>query len=610
MDLLVKPALEIGEGPQAFLRRLADANLIAYRDVRAMGLAVDARLLRFLGYAPGDDEVAGMADFVERMGRLFDEVPAIWIRRSRRWCPACLNAHPIGRIGWELQFADACGVHGNWLVDTCCACQNPLGWERGTLLQCECGAPLAACGTRAAPPAVVRLAGWIEQCAIAGSNASDPFAALSAPQLIRLVRFLGAYGGGQMTGRPRKIGHLDRLAHSWPLSSLAAEILCDWPEGFFRLAKQILASRPSSGSGRMGDRFGHFYGSLYRSFPEAAFGFLRQVFEAFVADHWTGALARRNRRLSESVLARAVWLPAGQARHRLGVSRHRLASLIHGGQIAAETRISAAGRTFTVVRRDEVEATAVLLQSEFDVKSAAIKLGLTRHRLTRLLPYWLPHASKVGPTHGPWVLPAEKIDSLLSRCSGLPTRDATDREQVSLRHIVKYHAWTNQEIAALLDSIHQGVVVPRARQSRVLPGLMGVLFNRAEIDALKAGLASANPTLFSVPEVAEQLDVKQEVAYALIRLGLIRARNEKAVKLRGVLVRQSDLAAFHRQYVFGRDLAEQIGRSPRWVADGLAVLGITMVAGPALGNCRQIIYRRGVDLDRALGTLGHRVGMR
>jgi hypothetical protein len=146
--------------------------------------------------------------------------------------------------------------------------------------------------------------------------------------------------------------------------------------------------------GRLGKTFGGFYTALYKSFGAPEFEFLRAAFEGYVAENWTGPLARRNRRLGSSVLDLVAWIPANHACRLLEVSRRRLGSLIDEGHLRAERRGSAAGREFVVVSKRDVDRLAPALHDGLTLAFAAERLGLKRQRLAALLPIICPEAQK------------------------------------------------------------------------------------------------------------------------------------------------------------------------------------------------------------------------
>ena len=95
-----------------------------------------------------------------------------------------------------------------------------------------------------------------------------------------------------------------------------------------------------------------------------------------------------------------------------------------------------------------------------------------------------------------------------------------------------------------------------------------------------------------MPEVAMKLEVKQEVIYALARSGLLETVARQAGRRAEQRISAAGLDGFQRRFVFGRDVAEMLSRSPRSTAAFLASEGVVPVSGPGIDDCRQLVFRR------------------
>lgn len=502
MSLLLRPARGRLEGPSGHRLRVAQANLLP---ASLQDFADDAK--------PACERAADEANG-----------PA-WIRRRARWCPQCLGTTGHWRLGWELLFADACPQCGHWLLDRCCQCGEALSWQRDGLLRCQCGTNLCSEVSSPAPDALVFLSRTLE--AAASGSCSGPIvcmAKLNAPQCVRLVRLLGSYGTRSGMTKPQKILGLDTLEVSWAISTYAAEVLGDWPAGFDRLLTQLSAASEATKSGRMGHAFGGLYRALYGAFREPAFDWVREAFENHVAQHWTGAIGRRNRRLQESVLRRVEWLPAPAASKLLGVSTRRLQDLVTNGQVLASERTSANGRRFAVVSRSSVEAQLQAMSSEMTLVSAAAVLGIKRQRLSRLLRQICPEAVKLTASGTPWGIPVSWVNAWQAQLGALdPMPDALTGGHVTLDHVLRYWPISEHELGRLLVDVERGVLKAKGAAA-TLTGLPSLVFGGEQLEPYLDRGANLGETLLSIPDVAERLGVKQEVAYSLVRSKLLPVR--------------------------------------------------------------------------------------
>ena len=100
----------------------------------------------------------------------------------------------------------------------------------------------------------------------------------------------------------------------------------------------------------------------------------------------------------------------------------------------------------------------------------------------------------------------------------------------------------------------------------------------------------------SLMEVAQCLEIKQEVVYSLVRSVILKAELRRVGRRNLDWVTMDELSRFSSTYVFGRDFASALKTSPRALAAKLASLGVTPIAGPGVDGCRQLLYRR-CDLD-------------
>lgn len=577
MSLLVVPERIVDEGPCSFRFRLAASNLLSIRDLAELEISAEIE--------PFPAQASSSTDFDEGA---FNP----WVRRWSRFCPYCLASRQCWLIGWEVLFADACAECGCWLVETCSACAAPISWKRNQLLQCICGKYLADEQASAAPASVVRLSQALQSVALGNKPTDIPVLRdLSLGQCVRLVRLLGTYGNGHGGSVPQKVFNVDKLTVSWPITSMAAEILSTWPTGFETLLKSLLNQGDNGSSGKLARAFGGLYLALYRGFKEVEFHFLRTAFENFVAVNWTGGFAKRNRRLDESVLDRMAWIPANHACRRLGVSRRRLMDLMQEGRLRGETRITAEQRQFIVVKKSDVEALRHNLDDGLPLKATAVRLGLNKQRLLGLLPVICPDAHKLGVQGCPWSIPTDWVEiwEKLIQSQG-PISEPTPAV-VTVGHVIRYWPWTDEQIGSLLVEIHSRAFTVKGRLSDVI-GVGGLLL---DVDQLRAWVSTKYckaPNEWTLPQVAIRMGVKQEVIYSLVRAGFLKAILRKSGRRPEQRVSFSSLEEFENRYVFGRDVAHWLNHSPRSILKFLDSVNVQPVAGPGVDGCRQFLFER------------------
>ena len=293
-----------------------------------------------------------------------------------------------------------------------------------------------------------------------------------------------------------------------------------------------------------------------------------------------------------SLLSRLTWIPLSEAASQPGLSKRRLFDLIDSDHVHATRRFTSSGREFVMVRRMDVEGLANTESPDMCLAEASSLLGMKRQRLGRLLPVICPEAKK-STVHGtPWLIPKIWIDGWQEKLSDIAYVKAIPSVAISLDHLLRYGPLNESRVATLLLDIEFGKFLPMGRDERLV-GFSSLLFHRQQVlDQYE----SCGNALLPIPELADRLGVKQEVAYALVRLGLLEVSSYIAGRRQARGVSVPALEKFSRKYVFATDLAKSLCRSPRAVIEALTADGIELVAGPTKGNCRQAVYLR-KDLD-------------
>ena len=604
MALLIRPNFKFGEGPKGYLLRLAEANGLGIEVISNLGITFDTAKLNSLGYFPADFENNSLEKYAKSLEKSLIVHGKSWNHKVPRFCPQCLQCDPYWRYEWELLFYDACHEHQVWLIDRCSECYQLLSWKRSSLMRCTCGTNLSVQQAVPCPKAVVRLSRALSHQVFVfnDEHLSYMIAPINLAQLQHFVRMLGTYGDSAVGLMPKRQKANEELANSWQLTSLAAEILDQWPKSFHMMLDSMQNRQESISSGKFPGRFGNFYSLLYRTFKGPEFNFLHNEFESYVAENWRGSFGRRNRRIFEKVHQRMAWIPANVARKILGISNLRLNDMIKDRLIRSEERLGKSGRKFTAVSRLDVDATVTNLESELDLTAAANLLGLKKMRFASLLPMLIPEARKTGVAGCPWAIPRKIINYLLQVTQQVPEKEMILDGQVSFSHILRYWPWVDAVIAKLLLDVLVGTLAPVAR-IKYQTGITGLVFSKLDLNHWYQVIRPERARYLSVPDVAIRLSIKQEVAYFLVRKGLINSVVIRTGRFDESRVKLQELEAFTTKYQFGRDLATNIGTSSRALATQLSRLGITPICGPDIDGCRQLLFKNDAELYKALNRL-------
>lgn len=608
-DLLLRPFPGRREGPKGYFLRLAEANCLTAFDLNQLGIRFNVASLERQRLLPDPSLDPDLYAHVSQIACLLDTKGRVWNQNHARFCPQCLLEDPSWRVGWEVLFHDVCPEHGVWLVDQCGSCGEPVKWRRDSLLRCQCGSDLRQEISVAAPENARRLSAVLELRVLGRDLAGDcdgsdtPLAGLDIEQLQRLIRYLGGYMDPISGPKPLKRRYAGRMEMSWPISSLAAEILFQWPSAFHSCLNRLQESAVGEKTGLHGlFRQAYFY--LYRGLREPAFAPVRKSFESWLAEHWKGGLAKRNRRLSAELLANAQWIPGSVAADNLEISLSRLRYLIREGKVEGQESVSTKGRHFVIVRRDHLEKLSVQIANEMTMGEAMEVLGIGKVRMQRILRLLFPGARRTqNKEYLPWCIPRGEVETLLAIGNHLPVLSIPDETQVSLAYIFKYWNWSAEEIVALVEAVKNGnlKLLALVDTSR---GISRWIFEVAHLRAWHRSLDNGRRyNWISIPDVGKILGIKQQVAYWLCQNGFIPAERLGSIKGIGSRVRREHLERFRENYVFGREIAEMLGRSSRKVMGMLAEQGIYPLRGHSVEPCRQLVYSRNDEIQRFLAQI-------
>ena len=599
---MLRPQPGREEGPQGYFLRLAEANCFMPAELKQLGVRYEHAWFSRQRLLPDQALDPDLHVHVNRMAGLWQNKVRIWNQSHARFCPLCLAEIPVWKAGWEILFHDVCPRHGVWLVDQCGSCRQPIRWSRDSLLRCPCGSDLREEPPVPAPDNSRRLSAILE-ARLLGRETEEcliPLVGLEIEQVQRLVRYLGGYMDPVSGPKPLKLRKAGWMQASWPVSSLAAEILAQWPHAFYESWTRMQG--PASGEkAGLNTLFRRAYSYLYKGLKEGAFLQVRQAFETWLGEHWKGGLCRRNRRLTTQLLARVQWIPGKVAADQLGIPVNRLRSLVKEGYVDGQESLSTTGRRFLVVRRDQLEQISAKLAGEMTMTAAMEALGIGKVRMRRLLRLLFPTARRLDNREKmPWCVPRTEVEKLIAIGADLPVVSIPEEHQVSLAHVFKYWTWTAEEIVSLVETVKDGSLSPVA----VLDCARGIsrwVFDAGPLRAWQTALTNGQAHWLTIPEAAVALGIKQQVAYWLTQNGYIPTSEKLSTTRRtGAHVRRDDIDRFKERYIFGRDIASTVGRSPRKTMRLLAAQGIYPIRGHSAELCRQLVYERTEEIQRFL----------
>jgi hypothetical protein len=393
----------------------------------------------------------------------------------------------------------------------------------------------------------------------------------------------------------------ESLSLSWRVSSTAAEVIVDWPRAFEAvLDKCRLEAQGTSFEGRLGDTFGDLYRLICRRRgPE--FAPVRMAFEQYLEENWRGALGKRNTLLGADVLDRARWQPAAQVARRLGVKTSTAIKRLEQTGATLSTRESPRGRMFVVARSDTASLVSAEQRKSLTLAEAAALLGLPKRRVRELAGIGLVQAERTGGFNSTWSFSRESVARIIDVRTNLPVVTACPDNALSIGHVLRHWACSSTAARALIVALVEQRLRPvGALSSR--PGLGGLLVELEKLREISSQLVEKSLSgAQTVPAAAAELKIKQEVAYHLVRRGLLEATKVRPSTSRTqALVSSAAISEFRARYRFGRDLALLCGCSPKALVAALETWGLRPVAGPRIDGCRQAVFLNDDSLARAM----------
>jgi hypothetical protein len=204
-------------------------------------------------------------------------------------------------------------------------------------------------------------------------------------------------------------------------------------------------------------------------------------------------------------------------------------------------------------------------------------------------------------------VPRADVDELLALGECLPRVTIPEEDQVTLAHVLRYWAWTTEQVTTLIDAVKRSQMTPVSVWEGGR-GITGWVFDKAHLKAWLASLTGGKPTWLTVPQMAKVLGIKQQVAYWLCQNGYLHVEklgscSGLGTRDLGSRVRTEEVERFREGFVFGRDIAGSLGTSSRRMARILAEEGIYPIRGHTVIPPRMLIYQKTDELRNFLAVL-------
>jgi TniQ len=592
-SLPVRPCPIDGEATIGFLVRVARGN--GYETSRQLRTALKTweALTEGLGLSPADMKVLfgprpnywGASEFAHGL------VAQDFNHSLMRWCPLCLRESAHIRGQWVLKLHCVCLSHAVHLCDCCPACGLMQRLERSDLERCVCGAQLAGSEVVAAPPPLVRITHALE-ASFSGKASLAGLPLMSIMEWPRLAKYLGQFSETFQPIRPGQIAHTHQLEVATALMLGISHLLDSWPANFHSVLAAIHPKVDASASIRRA--FGSMYRVLYAELRATCFQFLRDEFERYLHQHWWGVICKRNRSFTVCTLATHPRITLKQAAQDAGVAPSTVRRLVQADLIPGDQVVLPSGHIMQSIHQFDVARIGVLANQAFTMAQAAKQLALPERRMRELIASGIvtPLVSRVRDKAAAWLIPLQEVQALF-----FGGRESSDGSSLILvGQLLQYWRLRDGEFIALVHAIASAALTPVSDPPRVVALGKVLLSVRQVRDWLSAGRAATDLGM-SVNEAAHQLALKQQVAYDLVRHGLLVTTGSK---LQGRRITGKHLDAFQSIYISLADISRSVHRAPRWVLQNIHAAPIS---GPSIDGSRQYFFRRADVCGEKIGVL-------
>lgn len=603
LGLPVMPLPKKDEGLLGFLYRLAEQNALTGAELlRSFRSASESDVVSWVT-SPGKPQT-WLSEAAE-LRRPGSRSARVWCHRSRKYCAHCLAEDGYWRSSWSLMLVTCCTRHHVPLLDCCITCGSQLIAESMRHLRCAaCGESLvrAPQNQERVPSEEVWLTRKLTQCLARPRKPCAPANVdLTLSDQHELALRLGIRGINH-SSKPLKLRDAGALRNARPIAESAGRALMGWPNNFFRLLDSIRDQRRRSADWKISRVIGPIYRDIYRHLGGSQFEFVRLAFEAYVSERWEAPLTLRNRNFQPQLIDEHHWVALPDAASKIGVDPALLRRMVEHGDVSARENAHASGRTARVVNLAALWQDADRLRHVSTLQQVAVQIGLGERRVRQLLEANILASIGGRPRSGErWWIDSTSIEGRVRPACRTPVEPS---HSVAVAHIAKFNLLGANEFVTLIRAIQSGrltVFVPPDAGNQMGRWLL----SEVEIKAWRAAALIASPSTLSVNEAASRLGVKQEVAYALVRAGVLPATSVMIGRRLAQRIAVASIRDFSRRYVFGTELATKLNISPKQVAIMLRCSGIRPISGPGVVSapCRQYVWRRTRRLDALISDV-------
>lgn len=270
------------------------------------------------------------------------------------------------------------------------------------------------------------------------------------------------------------------------------------------------------------------------------------------------------------------------------------------GELDAREFSYACGKTVTVVDVEEARRLSLIVHEPLNLRETSRLLCLTRKRIEQLIKAKILKTVGGSPHVGEkWLIDYTSVVAIIPADFSPALCD----NFITISKVAKHYLPTSGGLAELLTAIKSGEISVFCSSSEESLNVGKWLVSPDELKYLKITChVFSQEKGMSVTNAAKMLGVKEEVAYALVRLGLLRSETVQCSRRPAKAVSIGAVQHFNQNYILAPEIALALRVSVVNVLDLLQERGFFPVIGPNISHvlCRQYVWRRSKQLKSHL----------
>ncbi|MBN3769795.1 hypothetical protein [Burkholderia sp. Se-20378] len=380
------------------------------------------------------------------------------------------------------------------------------------------------------------------------------------------------------------------LSDTSRLVAAAYSRLTDWPYKFHDFLREEERSiRDAAETSLQSPRVRRLKKFLFHELAPDL-NFLLDGFRGYMRDQSMNTLDKRRHWATDGDIQSQAYVAATVAARQLGIRAATLHALTTRVGVTEIPKPGGVRRHFTLIKRTALSSLKQELADEISLRTMSLLLGISMPRVEQLADVGILKRRTV--THGLISTSlfrrseaSELIDSIKSCGEAVACPD----REISFAEVSKYFLSQRAEFVSLIRAV-QEQHINLSRWDESARGIAGAIFGREEF--LNWHRQQCCVGGVTIPEAAVHLHIKQDVAYHLVKSGLLKGQ----VAIRGrrtvTLITPAALLDFEQRYVTAIELAKTASLSVDAVMAMFSDIGIAPICGPKADGSRQNIYRR------------------